>query len=205
MRTRAVWSGERPLGRATVHAVACRRKWHLAMVTVCVGRASLPFAPCRPAEFRMIRSMTAFASGERTTPGARSAASCARSTTVSWRSACACTRSCASLEPVLRERCRRPDRARQARSDPATARARRRGGLQLNPTRLRELSELAFDMSRAFPRPAHRFHPAVAVPGRAAGAVADPAALQAQALALLDRCWMNSSPHASVRAASLPP
>ena len=79
------WSGARPLGRCKGHGEF--RLWQS-------GRARLPFAgPHYRWTGTMIRSMTAFAAGERDRAlGHSSAASCVRSTTASWSWPCASRR-----------------------------------------------------------------------------------------------------------------
>lgn len=134
----------------------------------------------------MIRSMTAFASGERATP---------------WGSLGCELRSVnhrfleigvrlhddlRPLEPALRERI--SARLSRGKLD-LTLRLRApegEGALQVDPTRLRELSELALDLSSRFPGLHTEFGQLLQLPGVMQAPVTDPAALQAEALVLLD-------------------
>jgi uncharacterized protein (TIGR00255 family) len=134
----------------------------------------------------MIRSMTAFASGERATP---------------WGSLGCELRSVnhrfleigvrlhddlRPLEPALRERI--GARLSRGKLD-LTLRLRApegEGALQVDPTRLRELSELALDLSSRFPGLHTEFGQLLQLPGVMQAPVTDPAALQAEALVLLD-------------------
>ena len=60
------------------------------------------------------------------------------------------------------------------------------GGLQVNPTRLRQLSELAIDLTARFPGLHTEFTQLLQFPGVMQAPATDAAALQAQAMALLD-------------------
>src|SRR5688572_1808539 len=157
------------------------------------GNARLVFRSCngilrprnRP-ELRMIRSMTAFASGERATPwgtlGCELRSVNHRFLEVGVR----LHDELRSLEPVLRERIAtriargKLDLTLRLRSPEGT------NGLQLDPTRLRELSELAIDMSARFPGLHTDFTQLLQFPGVLQAQTTDAAALQEQALALLD-------------------
>ena len=134
----------------------------------------------------MIRSMTAFASGERD---------------IEWGTLSCELRSVnhrflevgvrlhdelRAMEPALRERIA----ARVARGKlDLTLRLRApegEGELQVNPTRVRELSDLAVDLSARFPALKTDFTQLLQFPGVLQAKATDPAALQAEALSLLD-------------------
>lgn len=134
----------------------------------------------------MIRSMTAFASGERATPwgtlGCELRSVNHRFLEVGVR----LHDELRSLEPVLRERIAgrvargKLDLTLRLRSPEGTS------GLQIDPTRLRELSELAIDMAARFPGLHTDFTQLLQFPGVLQAQTTDAAALQEQALALLD-------------------
>ena len=134
----------------------------------------------------MIRSMTAFASGERATAwgtlGCELRSVNHRFLEIGIR----LHDELRSLEPMLRERIA----ARIARGKlDLTLRLRApegAAGLQLDPTRIRELSELAIDMAARFPGLHTDFTQLLQFPGVLQAPAADVAALQEQALALLD-------------------
>ncbi|MBF6022414.1 YicC/YloC family endoribonuclease [Lysobacter niastensis] len=135
----------------------------------------------------MIRSMTAFANGERVTPwgtlGCELRSVNHRFLEVGVR----LPEELRVLEPVLRERI--AARVSRGKLD-LTLRLRApegEGALQLNPSRLRELSELAQDLEARFPRLRTDFTELLQFPGVLQAPSADPAELQAQALALLDQ------------------
>jgi uncharacterized protein (TIGR00255 family) len=134
----------------------------------------------------MIRSMTAFASGERATQwgtlGCELRSVNHRFLEIGVR----LHDELRALEPVLRERI--ASRVARGKLD-LTFRLRApegEGGLQLNPTRLRELSELAIDLSARFPGLHTGFTELLQFPGVLQAQAADTTALQEQALALLD-------------------
>ena len=134
----------------------------------------------------MIRSMTAFASGERATQwgtlGCELRSVNHRFLEVGVR----LHDELRALEPALRERI--ASRVARGKLD-LTFRLRApegEGGLQLNPTRLRELSELAIDLSARFPGLHTGFTDLLQFPGVLQAQAADTTALQEQALALLD-------------------
>ncbi|HEY0661606.1 MAG TPA: YicC/YloC family endoribonuclease [Lysobacter sp.] len=134
----------------------------------------------------MIRSMTAFASGERATQwgtlGCELRSVNHRFLEIGVR----LHDELRALEPVLRERI--AGRVARGKLD-LTFRLRApegEGGLQLNPTRLRELSELAIDLSARFPGLHTGFTDLLQFPGVLQAQAADTTALQEQALALLD-------------------
>ena len=134
----------------------------------------------------MIRSMTAFASGERSTPwgtlGCELRSVNHRFLEVGVR----LHDELRSLEPALRERIA----ARIARGKldlTLRLRAPEGGGqLQVDPTRLRELGELAIDLAARFPGLHTDFTQLLQFPGVLQATAADTAALQEQALVLLD-------------------
>ena len=134
----------------------------------------------------MIRSMTAFASGERATPwgtlGCELRSVNHRFLEIGVR----LHDELRALEPMLRERI--AARLSRGKLD-LTLRLRAPeggSGLQLDPTRLRELSELAIDMAARFPGLHTDFTQLLQFPGVLQAPVADAGALQEQALALLD-------------------
>lgn len=134
----------------------------------------------------MIRSMTAFASGERDTEWGT--LSC-ELRSVNHRFLEVGVRlhdELRAMEPALRERIG----ARVARGKlDLTLRLRAPEGeaeLQVNPTRIRELSDLAVDLSARFPALKTEFTQLLQFPGVLQAKATDPAALQAEALALLD-------------------
>jgi uncharacterized protein (TIGR00255 family) len=134
----------------------------------------------------MIRSMTAFASGERDTEWGT--LSC-ELRSVNHRFLEVGVRlhdELRTMEPALRERIA----ARVARGKlDLTVRLRTpegEGELQVNPTRIRELSDLAVDLSSRFPALKTEFTQLLQFPGVLQAKAADPAALQAEALVLLD-------------------
>jgi uncharacterized protein (TIGR00255 family) len=134
----------------------------------------------------MIRSMTAFASGERSTPwgtlGCELRSVNHRFLEVGVR----LHDELRSLEPALRERIA----ARVARGKldlTFRLRAPEGGGqLQLDPARLRELGDLAGELAVRFPGLQTDFTQLLQFPGVLQAPAADAAALQEQALALLD-------------------
>jgi len=134
----------------------------------------------------MIRSMTAFASAERATQwgtlGCELRSVNHRFLEIGVR----LHDELRALEPMLRERI--AGRIARGKLD-LTLRLRAPEGeglLQLNPTRLRELSELALDMSAHFPGLRTDFTGLLQFPGVLQAQSADTSALQEQALALLD-------------------
>ncbi|SDZ28068.1 TIGR00255 family protein [Lysobacter sp. yr284] len=134
----------------------------------------------------MIRSMTAFASGERATPwgtlGCELRSVNHRFLELGVRLA----DELRVLEPALRERI--AARVGRGKLDLSLRLRAPEGGdaLQLNPTRLRELSDLAIDLSARFPALRTEFTELLQFPGVLQAPATDPAALQAEALALLD-------------------
>ena len=134
----------------------------------------------------MIRSMTAFASGERATQwgtlGCELRSVNHRFLEIGVR----LHDDLRALEPVLRERI--ATRIQRGKLD-LTLRLRSpegEGGLQVNPARLRELSEVAIDLSARFPGLHVDFTQLLQFPGVMQAPATDAAALQAEAMALLD-------------------
>ena len=135
----------------------------------------------------MIRSMTAFASGERATPWGTLGCELRSVNHRFLELGVRLPDELRALEPALRERVA----ARVARGKlDLSLRLRTpegEGALQLNPTRLRELSELALDLEARFPRLRTEFTELLQFPGVLQTQAGDPAALQAQALELLEQ------------------
>jgi len=134
----------------------------------------------------MIRSMTAFASGERVTQwgtlGCELRSVNHRFLEIGVR----LHDDLRALEPVLRERI--AARIQRGKLD-LTLRLRSpegEGGLQVNPARLRELSDLAIDLTARFPGLHTDFTQLLQFPGVMQAPATDAAALQAEAMALLD-------------------
>lgn len=134
----------------------------------------------------MIRSMTAFASGERATQwgtlGCELRSVNHRFLEIGLR----LHDDLRALEPMLRERI--AARISRGKLD-LTLRLRSPdggGGLHADPTRLRELSDLAIDLSARFPGLHTEFTQLLQFPGVLQAPATDAAALQAEALALLD-------------------
>ena len=133
----------------------------------------------------MIRSMTAFASGERVTQwgtlGCELRSVNHRFLEIGLR----LHDDLRSLEPALRERISarisrgKLDLSLRLRSPEGE------GGLQLDPTRLRELSDLAIDLTARFPGLHTQFTDLLQFPGVMQAPATDSAALQAETLALL--------------------
>ena len=134
----------------------------------------------------MIRSMTAFASGERVTEwgtlGCELRSVNHRFLEIGVR----LHDDLRALEPALRERI--ATRIQRGKLD-LTLRLRSpegEGGLQVNPTRLRQLSELAIDLTARFPGLHTEFTQLLQFPGVMQAPATDAATLQAQAMVLLD-------------------
>ena len=134
----------------------------------------------------MIRSMTAFASGERATQwgtlGCELRSVNHRFLEIGLR----LHDDLRALEPVLRERI--AARISRGKLD-LTLRLRSpegASGLHADPGRLRELSDLAIDLSARFPGLHTEFTQLLQFPGVLQAPATDAAGLQAQALALLD-------------------
>jgi len=134
----------------------------------------------------MIRSMTAFASGERVTQwgtlGCELRSVNHRFLEIGVR----LHDDLRALEPALRERIAarigrgKLDLSLRLRSPEGE------GGLQVNPARLRELSDLAIDLTARFPGLHTDFTQLLQFPGVMQAPATDAAALQAEAMALLD-------------------
>ena len=134
----------------------------------------------------MIRSMTAFASAERATPWGT--LSC-ELRSVNHRFLEVGMRAPDELrvfEPVLRERV--SGRIARGKLDLSLRLRAPEGstGLQVNTARVRELGELAIQLSSKFPNVRTEFTQLMQLPGVLQAPAADPAELQAQAVALLD-------------------
>lgn len=134
----------------------------------------------------MIRSMTAFASGERATPWGT--LSC-ELRSVNHRFLDVGTRlhdDLRTLEPALRER----TAARLSRGKlDLSLRLRApegEGALRVDATRLRELGDLAIDLTARFPGLHTEFAQLLQLPGVMQAPASDPDALRESALALLD-------------------
>jgi uncharacterized protein (TIGR00255 family) len=134
----------------------------------------------------MIRSMTAFASGERATPwgtlGCELRSVNHRFLEIGVR----LHDDLRALEPLLRERI--AARIGRGKLD-LTLRLRApegEGGLHANLARLRELSELAIDLDARFPNLHTEFTQLLQFPGVLQAPATDAEALKAEALALLD-------------------
>lgn len=134
----------------------------------------------------MIRSMTAFANGERVTPwgtlGCELRSVNHRFLEIGVR----LHDDLRALEPVLRERI--AARISRGKVD-ITLRLRSpegAGGLHADPARLAELAKLALDLSSPFPGLRVEFTQLLQFPGVLQAPATDAAALQAEALALLD-------------------
>ncbi|HEY4556141.1 MAG TPA: YicC/YloC family endoribonuclease [Lysobacter sp.] len=134
----------------------------------------------------MIRSMTAFASAERATPWGTLACELRSVNHRFLELGLRVPDELRVFEPVLRERVA----ARVARGKlDLTLRLRAPeggGGLQVNAARVRELGALAIELSAQFPALRTEFTELVQLPGVLQTPAADPAELQAQAVALLD-------------------
>jgi uncharacterized protein (TIGR00255 family) len=134
----------------------------------------------------MIRSMTAFASGERNTEwgtlGCELRAVNHRFLEIGTR----LPEELRALEPQLRERV--ATRVSRGKLDLSLRLRAPDGGdaLQLNPRMVGQLSELALDMQARFPALRVEFTELLQFPGVLQAKTADPAGLQAEALSLLD-------------------
>lgn len=134
----------------------------------------------------MIRSMTAFASAERATPWGTLGCELR---SVNHRFLEVAVRTPEDLrvfEPLLRERV--ASRVSRGKLDLVLRLRAPEGesGLQVNPARVRELGALAIELSAQFPGLHTQFTDLVQFPGVLQTPSADPAELQAHALALLD-------------------
>ena len=135
---------------------------------------------------RMIRSMTAFASGERATAwgtlGCELRAVNHRFLELSTR----LPEDLRALEPGLRERV--SSRISRGKLDLGMRLRAPEGSdnLQLNQRMLSELAELALDMAARFPTMRIEFTELLQFPGVLQSQAGDPAALQAEAMALVD-------------------
>ena len=134
-----------------------------------------------------IRSMTAFASGERATAGGTLGCELRAVNHRFLEIGMRLPDELRALEPALRERIA----ARVARGKlDLTLRLRTPEGgdaLQLDPRMLGQLSELALDMQARFPALRTEFTELLQFPGVLQSRSVDPIALQAEAMALLDQ------------------
>jgi len=134
-----------------------------------------------------IRSMTAFASGERATAGGTLGCELRAVNHRFLEIGMRLPDELRALEPALRERIA----ARVARGKlDLTLRLRTPEGgdaLQLDPRMLGQLSELALDMQARFPALRTEFTELLQFPGVLQSRSVDPVALQAEAMALLDQ------------------
>ncbi|QDH69154.1 YicC/YloC family endoribonuclease [Marilutibacter alkalisoli] len=135
----------------------------------------------------MIRSMTAFANGERNTPWGALACELRSVNHRYLEIGVRLHDDLRPLEPALRERIQA--RLSRGKLDVALRLRAPEGeaALKTDPTRLRELSELALDLSSRFPGLHTEFAQLLQLPGVLQAPAADPAALQAEALVLLDQ------------------
>lgn len=134
----------------------------------------------------MIRSMTAFSSGERATQWGTLSCELRSVNHRFLEIGLRLHDDLRALEPVLRERI--ASRIARGKLD-LSLRLRApegEGGLQVNPSRLRELSEIAIDLTARFPGLQTDLTDLLNFPGVLQAPAADAAALQAQAIALLD-------------------
>ena len=135
----------------------------------------------------MIRSMTAYASGERATAGGNLGCELRAVNHRFLEIGVRLPEELRALEPMLRERIA----ARVARGKlDLTLRLRTPEGgdaLQLDPRMLGQLSELALDMQARFPALRTEFTELLQFPGVLQARSVDPAALQAEAMTLLDQ------------------
>lgn len=133
-----------------------------------------------------IRSMTAYASGERPSGGGLLGCELRAVNHRFLEVAMRLPDELRALEPALRERiAQRVSRGKLdlvLRLRPAEGGA----GLRLDPARTEELAGLARDLQVAFPSLQVEFSALLQVPGLVQGLSADPAALQADAMALVD-------------------
>src|SRR5690606_20287211 len=180
MRTSRNWSGARPLGRVNALLPSV-----MAPITV-LGAREFTIRSLSALGFQMIRSMTAFASGERATQwgtlGCELRSVNHRFLEIGMR----LHDDLRALEPVLRERI--AARLSRGKLD-LTLRLRSpegATGLHADPTRLRELSDLAIDLSARFPGLHTEFTQLLQFPGVLQAPATDAAALQTEAMALLD-------------------
>lgn len=134
----------------------------------------------------MIRSMTAFSSGERATQWGTLSCELRSVNHRFLEIGLRLHDDLRALEPVLRERI--ASRIARGKLD-LSLRLRApegEGGLQVNPSRLRELSEIAIDLTARFPGLQTDLTDLLNFPGVLQAPAADAAALQAQAIAVLD-------------------
>lgn len=134
-----------------------------------------------------IRSMTAFASGERATAGGTLGCELRAVNHRFLEIGMRLPEELRALEPALRERI--AARVGRGKLDLTLRLRTPEGGdaLQLDPRMLGQLSELALDMQARFPALRTEFTELLQFPGVLQSRSVDPAALQAEAMALLDQ------------------
>lgn len=133
-----------------------------------------------------IRSMTAYASGERATEGGLLGCELRAVNHRFLEVAIRLPEELRALEPALRERI--AQRVSRGKLDLVVRLRPPEGGagLRLDPARTDELAGLARDLHARFPTLRVEFSALLQVPGLVQGMAADPVALQADAMALLD-------------------
>ena len=133
-----------------------------------------------------IRSMTAYASGERATEGGLLGCELRAVNHRFLEVAIRLPEELRALEPALRERI--AQRVSRGKLDLVVRLRPPEGGagLRLDPARTDELAGLARDLHARFPTLRVEFSALLQVPGLVQGLAADPVALQADAMALLD-------------------
>ena len=134
-----------------------------------------------------IRSMTAYASGERATAGGTLGCELRAVNHRFLEIGLRLPEELRALEPMLRERI--AARVARGKLDLSLRLRTPEGGdaLQLDPRMLGQLSELALDMQARFPALRTEFTELLQFPGVLQARSVDPAALQAEAMALLDQ------------------
>src|SRR5688500_2534898 len=133
-----------------------------------------------------IRSMTAYASGERATEGGQLGCELRAVNHRFLEVAIRLPEELRALEPAMRERI--AQRVARGKLDLVVRLRAPEGGagLRLDPVRTDELAGLARDLHASFPMLRVEFSALLQVPGLVQGLAADPAALQSDAMALLD-------------------
>ncbi len=133
-----------------------------------------------------IRSMTAYASGERATEGGQLGCELRAVNHRFLEVAIRLPEELRALEPAMRERI--AQRVARGKLDLVVRLRAPEGGagLRLDPVRADELAGLARDLHASFPMLRVEFSALLQVPGLVQGLAADPAALQSDAMALLD-------------------
>ena len=133
-----------------------------------------------------IRSMTAYASGERATEGGLLGCELRAVNHRFLEVAIRLPEELRSLEPAMRERI--AQRVARGKLDLVVRLRPPEGGagLRLDPVRTDELAGLARDLHASFPTLRVEFSALLQVPGLVQGLATDPAALQSDAMAVLD-------------------